>query len=87
MRVHVARAGAGGEFGDQPPDDLPLLVAGILRLVDQQMIDAEIELVMHPGGVDVGQQRQRLVDQVVVIEQAAALFLGGDSASAPHRRR
>ena len=40
------------------------------------MIDAEIELVMNPGGVDVGQKRQRLVDEIVVIEQAAArLFL------------
>ncbi len=30
---------------------------------------------MHPGGVDVVQKRQRLVDQVVVVEQSAALFL------------
>ncbi len=75
--LEIARALAGGEFRDQPAHDVPLLVAGILRLVDQEMIDAEIELVMHPGGIDVVQQRQRLVDQVVIIEQAAAALLGG----------
>ena len=53
VRVTVARAGAGGEFGDQPLDDLPLLRAGVLRLVDQHMVDAEVELVVHPGGIDV----------------------------------
>ena len=30
---------------------------------------------MHPGGAEVRQQRQRLVDQVVVIEQAAPRLL------------
>ncbi len=68
-------ARARGEFRDQSPDDLPLLVAGVLRFVDQQMIDAEIELVMHPGRIDIGEERQRLVDQVVIIDEAAALFL------------
>ena len=56
----AARAGAGGELGDQPSHDLPLLGAGVLRLVDQHMVDAEIELVVHPGGVDVGKQRRAL---------------------------
>ena len=46
----LARAGAGGEFRDQRADDLPLLRAGVLRLVDQHVVDAEIELVEHPGG-------------------------------------
>src|SRR5271169_773288 len=63
----VVHPGAGSEFGDQPAHDLPLLVARVLRLVDQEMIDAEIELVMHPGCIDIGEKRQRLVDQVVVI--------------------
>ena len=92
---HVARAGAGGEFGDQPEDDLPLLVAGVLRFVDQEMIDAEIELVMHPGGIDAGKKRERLVDQIVVIEEATArLFVliacqhgVGDVSSAAERSR
>ena len=59
------------------------------------MIDAEIELVMDPGGIDVAQQRERLVDQIVVIEQAAARFfvviapqhLVGDGDSAAERSR
>ena len=30
---------------------------------------------MHPGGVDVVEKRQRLVDQIVVVEQSTAFFL------------
>ena len=41
------------------------------------MVDAEIELVQHPGGGRAAEQRQRLVDQVVIIEQRAAFFLAG----------
>ena len=69
------RTGAGGEFRHQPLHDLPLLGAGVLRLVDQEMIDAEIELEMDPGGIGVAQQIERLVDQVIVIDQPAALLL------------
>src|SRR5580693_537212 len=63
-------AGAGGEFGDELADDLPLFAAGVLRFVDQKMVDAEIELVVNPGGVDIAQQRERFVDQTVIIDQA-----------------
>ena len=73
---HLPRAGAGEKFGRQMADDLPLLRAGILRLVDQHVIDAVVELVVHPGGAILGQQRERLVDQVVVVEQAAPVLLG-----------
>ena len=66
---------AGREFRDDGAHDLPLLRAGVLRLVDQHVVDAEIELVEHPGGGRAREQRQRLVDQVVVIEQRAAFFL------------
>src|SRR5579863_2114453 len=59
---HVARAGTGGEFGDQSSDNLPLLAAGILGLVYQEVIDAHIEFVMNPGGIDAGEQSERLVD-------------------------
>ena len=38
------------------------------------MVDAEIELVEHPGGGRAREQFERLVDQVVVIEQRASLF-------------
>src|SRR5579885_1191896 len=68
------RSGAGGEFSHKPPHDLPLLMTRVLRLVDQEMIDAEIELVVHPGGIDIGEEVERLVDQIVVIEKAAARF-------------
>ncbi len=71
----VARALAGGEFGNDVGDDLPLPRAGILRLVDQHMVDAAIELVVHPAGRDAGKHVQRLVDQVVIVEQAALLLL------------
>ena len=52
----AARAGAGGELGDEALDDVPLLRARVLRLVDQQMVDAEIELVVHPGRFHAVQQ-------------------------------
>src|SRR5262249_684728 len=43
------------------------------------MIDAEIELVEHPGGCrapsgSIAEQRESFVDQVFVIEQTAAFF-------------
>jgi hypothetical protein len=68
-------AGAGGEFRNQVAHDLPLLGAGVLSLVDQKMVDAEVELVMNPGGVDIAEKRERLVDQIVVIDEAAAILL------------
>ena len=70
----VARAFAGGEFGDDVCDDIPLPRAGVLRLVDQHMIDAAVELEVYPAGGDAVQHLQRPVDQVVIIEQPAFLF-------------
>ena len=67
-------AGAGGEFGDELADDLPLFAAGVLRFVDQKMVDAEVELVVNPGGVDIAQERKRFVDQSVIVDQAAAFL-------------
>ena len=55
-------------------DDIPLPGAGVLRLVDQHVIDAAVELVMHPTGGDAVQHRKRLVDQVVIVEPAALLL-------------
>ena len=40
------------------------------------MVDAAVELVVHPGGLDLAQQGQRLLDQVVVVEQPAPVLLG-----------
>jgi hypothetical protein len=56
-------------------DDIPLTGARVLRLVDQHVIDAAVELVMHPAGGDTVQHLQRLVDQIVIVEQAALLLL------------
>ena len=56
-------------------DDVPLPRTGILRLVDQNMIDAAIELVVHPAGCAAVEHGQCLVDQVVIVEQAAFLLL------------
>ena len=46
----------------------------VLRLVDQHMVDAAVELVMHAARGDAVEHRQRLVDQIVIVEQAAFLF-------------
>ena len=56
-------------------DDVPLPRARVLRLVDQHVIDAAVQLVMHPAGGNAIQHRKRLVDQIVIIEQAALLLL------------
>ena len=45
-----ARARPGKEFRGQPAHDLPLLGARVLRFVDQHVVDAAVELVVHPGG-------------------------------------
>src|SRR5581483_11056996 len=50
--LDCARAGPGEKLVDQPADDAPLLRAGVLRLVDQHVIDAEVELVVHPRRLD-----------------------------------
>src|SRR6185369_15740662 len=68
--VDRARAGAGKKLSRQKPDDLPLLRTGILRLVDQHVVYALIELVMNPCRAILTQQRERLVDQVVVVEKS-----------------
>src|SRR5258705_9925994 len=47
--VDGARAGAGKKLSRQKPNDLPLLRAGILGLVDQHVVDALIALLVRPG--------------------------------------
>ena len=64
---------AGEEFRDQCIDDFPLPGAGVLRLVDQHVIDAAIELVLDPvADLGAGQQIGRRHDQIVEIHQSAA---------------
>src|SRR6516165_5547694 len=68
------RARAGEELAGQSLNDLPLFGTRVLRLIDEHVIDALIELVVHPGGSVVAQQRKGFVDQIVVIEQSPAVL-------------
>src|SRR5262249_37576492 len=76
---------AGAEFRYQPLDDVPLLFAGVLRFVDQYVIEPEIELVVHPVRIAFGQQMMGLLDQIIVIEKTAAILLVAVAPDHPNR--
>src|SRR5690606_18890277 len=59
-----ARAMTGEEFRGQLLDHAPLLGTGILRLVDQHVIDPAVELVEYPRRASVAQHLSGLVDEV-----------------------
>ena len=60
------------ELVAQPPQQLPLRRAGVLRLVEKHMANAVIELPAHPlRRVAVGKHVIRQPDQIVVIQQPA----------------
>ncbi len=86
----LARAGAGEEFLGQCRDDLPLLRAGVLRLVDQDVVEAAVELEQHPGrSARAMQQVARAEDQIVVIERGMArlvALVGGQQRLADDER-
>ena len=90
--VHaVARSEAGKEIFGEAPHHIPLVGAGVLGFVDQDVIDALVELVLHPGA-DIGtrQQPRRAGDQVVEIEKAARCLhplVAGDQPVGHHQRR
>ena len=68
----VARALPGEEFLGELGDDPPLLRARVLRLVDQDMVQAAVELVEHPvRRIALLQERDGGQDQVVVVEHRA----------------
>ena len=46
-----------------------MLRRGVLHLVQQQVVQAAVQLVQHPGRARIDQQRAGAVDQVVVVEQ------------------
>src|SRR4029079_11548616 len=69
-----AGARGGKKLTGQKPDDIPLLRARILRFVNQHVVDALVELVMHPGSAVFTQQGERLVDQIVVVEESAPVL-------------
>ena len=68
----AVRTGARGEILGDLAQDLPLLGVRVLRLVDQHVVDAAIELVEHPGRVAAREQRQGLVDEILEVERAEA---------------
>ena len=60
----------------QRRDHTPLLRAGILRFVDQQMVEPAVDLVEHPGrDAWLGEQRAAPLDLIAEIERRAVLFL------------
>ena len=66
----LAGAGAGEELLRQRLDHPPLRRAGVLRLVDQDVVEPAVEPPEHPGGgARMLEQRARPVDQVVEVEQ------------------
>jgi hypothetical protein len=70
----------GGEVLRDEAQDLPLLGVGVLRLVDQHVVDAAVELVEHPVAVAPGQERQGLGDEVVEVERPEPGLLAVDPA-------
>ena len=66
----VACALAGEELLGQALDDRPLRGVGVLRLVDQDVVDTAVDLVQHPGrGAGAREQVLRLDDEVVIVER------------------
>ena len=80
-RKEGARRGAGAfareELFRQRRDHRPLRGAGVLRLVDQQVVEAAVELVEHPRcDACTGEQTAADGDLIAVVEHGIALFLG-----------
>ncbi len=88
----AARALAGEELAREALDDAPLLGAGVLGLVDEDVVDAPVEAEAHPGGLLLLEQRLAAEDEVVVVEHVARALAGlvvrdEPCAEADHRRR
>ncbi len=61
------------EIIDQCIDNFPLRSVGILRFINQDMIEAAIELVANPVAGDLpAKQLRRAFDQIIEIEQPFA---------------
>ncbi len=71
----LSRAFTGEEFLRQQFGDAPLRARVVLRLVNQQMADAPIKPVEHPCRA-VLEQRDRAVDQIIIVEGAIGLLAG-----------
>ena len=88
VRDRLARALAGEELLGERLDHLPLARAGVLRLVDEDVVEAAVELVVDPArGVGARQERHGLDDQILEIEDAARRFSRAYSPIAASARR
>ena len=71
----IARATARREFIGQKFNDAPLIGAGILRLVHQNVVNAAVETEQNPlRNQRIGQQSLGIGDKIVEIEPAPRLF-------------
>ena len=87
QRAHLAaRAGVAEELRRQRLDDLPLLGARVLRLVDEDVVDAAVELEHHPRRELLpAEQEDALGNQILVVERGAARL--GERVALQHRAR
>ena len=65
---------SGEEFIGQSTQDSPLGLGSVLCLVNENMIDATIELEQHPRCTGVGHKIAGALDQVVEVEGAASVL-------------
>ena len=71
----LACAFAGEKLLGQALDDRPLLRVGILRLVNEDVVHATVDLEQHPRrSAGTREERLRLEDEVVIVEHGLALF-------------
>ena len=76
----VACAASREEFPGERLDDTPLGGTGVLRFVDEDVVEAAVKLVEHPlGGAETlaGKQARRARDQILEVERAGSLLGGG----------
>ena len=77
-RRPVARPRTGRHLLGQPRDHAPLLGGGVLRLVDEDVVDPAVEAIEHPlrhgRGLD---QPRRPLDEIVEVEPAAPRLVLG----------
>ena len=79
----VTPCAVGKKLRRECADHRPLHGAGVLRLIDENVVQPTIKLVEHPlcrvrlaRRADLGQQVGSFLDQVVEVERGAAIFLG-----------
>ena len=74
--VFFTGALSGEKLLCQAGDHLPLVGAGILRFIDEDMVKAAVQFIEHPGGVIAAlQQAGGVFDEVLIIEGGALLLL------------